>query len=172
MIEEFQDYLVRHGYDEELASNIHDAAYRNDAEGIREFMAESEEAVKHYLAWQYAAGELPEGYKMIVQVNNLEEFCIELKASRQIADKIVRLRKDSTPLREKSPVNIIAAQMTALIFEPESGACVLEAVENLGPDVPGEIAASHAFEALKMKLAGFCEENGLSLRNGTINPAS
>ena len=65
MIEELQEYLVRHGWSEDLASDIHDAYYDGNMEAVERF-AKSLEDVQHdyveeisreLLKWKRMVGE-------------------------------------------------------------------------------------------------------------------
>ena len=67
MIEEFSEWLERLGIDEGLADEMHQAAYENDEEGLRDLAADdlnddrglvgSELMVQLYHQWQRDAGE-------------------------------------------------------------------------------------------------------------------
>ena len=62
MIEELQDYLVRHGYSDSLASAIHDAHYELELDGIRAYAKRSHPGcenafVEDATAWEIEVGE-------------------------------------------------------------------------------------------------------------------
>lgn len=65
MIEELRDYLVRQGWDEHVADDIHDAYYDREIDGVVEFAKTMEdgqhdyvdEVVQEVRNWQQEVGE-------------------------------------------------------------------------------------------------------------------